>query len=98
MTGTGIRGINASVALLAERLQRYFERPVIDQTGIQGSVDFKFATAWDGPPITSSKAIRSPEVLANIVAAVHGIGLKLEPGKAQIQTIVIDGAEKPTPN
>jgi uncharacterized protein (TIGR03435 family) len=98
MTGTGIRGINASMALLAERLQWYFERPVIDQTGIPGTFDFKFATAWDGPPITSSKAIRSPEVLANVVAAVQGIGLKLEPGKTSIETIVIDGVEKPTPD
>ncbi|HVW07707.1 MAG TPA: TIGR03435 family protein [Bryobacteraceae bacterium] len=98
MTGTGIRGVNASMALLADRLQWYFERPVIDRTGIPGVFDFKFATAWEGPPITSSKSIRSPEVLANIVAAVQGIGLKLEPGKAPIETIVIDAVEKPAPN
>ncbi|HXE63834.1 MAG TPA: TIGR03435 family protein, partial [Bryobacteraceae bacterium] len=98
MTGTGIRGTNASMALLADRLQWYFERPVIDRTGIQGSFDFKFQTPWDGPPITSSKSIRSPEVLTNIVSAIQGIGLKLENGKDQIETIVIDDASRPTPN
>jgi uncharacterized protein (TIGR03435 family) len=98
MTGTGIRGINASMPLLADRLQWYFERPVMDRTGIQGSFDFKFQTPWDGPPITSSKSIRSPEVLTTIVSAIQGIGLKLEDGKAPIETIVIDDAARPTPN
>ena len=98
MTGTGIRGINASMALLADRLQWYFERPVIDRTGIEGSFDFKFQTPWNGPPITSSRLIRSPEVLTNIVSAIHGIGLKLENGKAPIETIAIDDAARPTPN
>jgi uncharacterized protein (TIGR03435 family) len=36
----GIRGQNLSMAQLAEYLSRRTERPVLDQTGLQGSFDF----------------------------------------------------------
>lgn len=38
---TGIAGTNSTIALLADRLSRALERPVIDKTGIQGSFDLR---------------------------------------------------------
>jgi len=98
MTGTGIHGINASMPLLAESLMWYFERPVFDKTGIEGSFDFRYELPLEGPPITSSRLLRSPEVLSSIVTSAEAIGLKLETSKARVETIVIDHAEKPSPN
>jgi uncharacterized protein (TIGR03435 family) len=98
IAGTGIRGINASMSLLAERLTWYFERPVIDRTGIQGSFDFKSQMSWDGPPITNSSSLRSTEVLSSIITSLQRIGLKLETGRGRVETIVVDAAEKPSPN
>jgi uncharacterized protein (TIGR03435 family) len=96
--GTGIRGINAPMSLLAERLMWYFERPVIDRTGIRGSFDFKSELSWDGPPITSSSALRNTEVLSSIITSLRAIGLKLETGSSLVENIGIDAAEKPSPN
>ena len=98
MLNTGIRGSNASMALVAERLEWYFERPVIDETGIQGSFDFRFEITPDGPPITSSRLARSPEVLSSIVTSLHGIGLELKTSKGPVEVVVIDHAEKPSEN
>lgn len=69
----GIRGMNATMKLLAERLSAESDLPVIDHTGIEGAFDFRFAL----PPEEA--------------ASVQGLGLKLEP----VETLVVDGAERP---
>ena len=80
--------------LLAERLSRYLKRPVIDNTGIAGSFDFKFRTNDLDPTVP----VTLDDVINSIFASIKGIGLKLVPAKAPIETIVIDHAEQPSPN
>jgi uncharacterized protein (TIGR03435 family) len=92
--GTGMAGQNISMPLLAERLSRYFERPIIDKTGIAGSFDFKFRTNELDPTVPVTR----DDVINSIFASIKGIGLKLVPAKAPIETIVIDHAEQPSPN
>jgi uncharacterized protein (TIGR03435 family) len=92
--GTGVAGQNISMPLLAERLSPYFERPIIDKTGITGSFDFKFRTNDLDPTVPVTR----DDVISSIFASVRGIGLKLVPAKAPIATIVIDHAEQPSPN
>jgi uncharacterized protein (TIGR03435 family) len=92
--GTGVAGQNVSMPLLAERLSRYIERPVIDKTGITGSFDFKFRTNDLDPTVPVTR----DDVISSIFASIKGIGLKLVPAKAPIVTIVIDHAEQPSPN
>ena len=92
--GTGVAGQNVSMPLLAERLSPYFKRPVIDKTGITGSFDFKFRTNDLDPTVP----VMGEDVINSIFASVKGIGLKLVPAKAPIETIVIDHAEQPSPN
>jgi uncharacterized protein (TIGR03435 family) len=89
ITGTGVAGINASMELLAVRLSRYLERPVLDQTGLAGSFDFGYAYVADDP---------HPDVLSSILVSVQGLGLKLESAKGPVQMVVIDGAEKASEN
>lgn len=98
MLNTGIRGSNASMALLAERLEWYFERPVVDETAIKGSFDFKFEITPDGPTVTSARLARSPEVLSSIVTSLRGIGLQLKTSRGPVAMVVIDHAEKPSEN
>jgi uncharacterized protein (TIGR03435 family) len=91
---TGIAGTNASMALVADRLSRYLEHPVIDKTGISGSFDFKVQNeGYD-----SNADFTHDEVISSILTSVREIGLKLTPAKGPIETIVIDHVEKPTPN
>ncbi len=90
---TGIAGMTISMPLMAQRLSRYVERPVIDKTGITGSFDFNFKNESD----PNDDATRD-DVISSIITSVRGIGLRLTPAKALVATIVIDHAEKPSPN
>jgi uncharacterized protein (TIGR03435 family) len=84
-SGDGIAGTNASMELLALRLSPYLGRPVLDQTGIKGSFDFKFECPQD-------------ELVSSILFSIQQFGLKLEATKGPIETIVVDHAEKPSQN
>jgi uncharacterized protein (TIGR03435 family) len=92
--GTGVAGQNVSMPLLAERLSRYLKRPIIDKTEITGSFDFKFRTNDLDPTVP----VMGEDVINSIFTSIKGIGLKLVPAKAPITTIVIDRAERPSPN
>jgi len=63
------------------------DRPLVDQTGLKGNYDFLHEWANDTDP--------GPKMLE----ALEGLGLKLEPRKMALPTIVIDHIEKkPTAN
>lgn len=87
--GGGIRGQNISMPQLAVRLSRFFERPVLDRTGLQGSFDFEYRTGADD---------NDADIPGFLIESMKGIGLKLEPSKGGFETIVIDQAEKPSAN
>ena len=89
--GDGVAGINVSMRLLAIRLSPYLGRPVLDQTGLEGSFDFKFEY-----PLPSDD--QHPDVISSIITSIQGIGLKLQTAKGPVETIVIDHAEKPSAN
>lgn len=80
-----IAGLNATMALLAQRLAGLLRRPVDDETGIAGNFDFKFNYEEDGTD-------------ASLVTAMQQIGLKLESKKSSTEFLVIDRAEKPSAN
>jgi uncharacterized protein (TIGR03435 family) len=85
----GIRGMNASMQLLAERLSSNLERPVIDRTGLEGSFDFKYKYESDDA---------APDLSAAIMTYIQGLGLKLEASRGPVETLAIDGVEKPVAN
>lgn len=80
---------SATMAKLAENLSRYVDRPVTDDTGLEGS--YSFSLEWspdESAPIGDSS-------LPSIFAAVQGqLGLKLEPEKGPVEFLVIERAEK----
>ena len=87
--GYGVDGINATMALLAERISPTLGRPVIDLTAIEGSFSFHFRYPGDEP---------SPDIGSVILTSVQGLGLKLEPGHAPVKILVLDGVERPSAN
>ena len=89
IVGDGLRGINESMPDLAWRLSRYLGRPVLDQTGLSGSFDFRVAYSSEGP---------RPDVISMILATVQDLGLKLESSKGPVESIVIEHVEKPSAN
>jgi uncharacterized protein (TIGR03435 family) len=91
---TGVAAQNISMPVLASRLSRYLERPVIDQTGLLGSFDFKYETGDVDP----STPYNRNDVISSILTGIHGIGLQLKSAKGPVETIVIDSAAQPSPN
>ena len=77
-----------TMSQLASILSGRTDRPVIDRTGLQGKygvrLEFSLADGDDRPSV--------------FTAVQEQLGLKLEPGRAQIEMLVIDHIEKPTPN
>ncbi len=87
--GDGMSGINITMVQLAERISPYFERPIIDQTGISGSFDFRVPYPFDK---------EQPDIGVSLVACLRELGFKLDSGKGPVETIVIEHAEKPSSN
>jgi uncharacterized protein (TIGR03435 family) len=77
------------------------DKPVVDQTGLKGRYDFTLKWAPDdsqfgghGPPPSDD-----PSAPPSLFTAVQEqVGLKLDSTKATVDVLVIDHAEKPTPN
>jgi uncharacterized protein (TIGR03435 family) len=89
INGDGLAGQNISMPQLAARLSGYLDRPVVDQTGLKGSYDFKYEYSTDGSTF---------DVVSCIFASVQGIRLKLKPAKGPVETIIIDHVERPSEN
>lgn len=85
----GIRGTNATMALIAERLSPYLEHPVIDRTGVTGAYDFRYDLPPDDAP---------PDLPSAIQLSVQCLGLKLQPGRAAVESLIVESVEKPSPN
>jgi len=85
-----VTGRQASMPGLAALLSSFMGRKVLDQTGLTGTYDFTLEFA---PP----EATDSP--LPSLVTALQEqLGLKLEVTNALVEVLVIDHAEKPTPD
>ena len=99
-SGVRIKATHMTVQeLIDNQLEGYADRPIFDKTGLTASYDFTLEfsvrdVADTGAPGREA-GIDAPPPLA---AAVRRLGLKLEPGKAMFDTIVIDHVERPSPN
>jgi len=97
--------INATMADFAQVMQgAVFDRPVVDQTGLQGKWDFTLKWTPDESQFSDmgikvpppSDAADAPPPL--FTAIQEQIGLKLEAGKAQVPVLVLDHVEQPSAN
>ncbi len=93
----GMRAEMSRVATLIDLTTRFAftDRPVIDKTDLQGGydirVDFPLTQGSTSDPVGSIDPV--------FLAALDKLGLKLEPQRAPIETIVIDHIERtPTEN
>ena len=83
------------IARLADQLSAQLQRVVVDKTGLAGNYNFELKWSPDdaGPP--------SPDVAAPpdiFTALEEQLGLKLEPGKEEMDTFIIDHVEYPSEN
>jgi uncharacterized protein (TIGR03435 family) len=68
------------------------DRPLIDKSGLSGSFDIDFSWA----PFDTSD--NRPEQAIKFTAVQEQLGLKLQPAVGPVELLVIDSAERPTPN
>ena len=99
MEGTGV-----TMAQLAGQLSAIpaISRAVIDQSGLDGRYDFTLEWAPPTPvavdnaaPVVDGPRDTGPSVFA---ALEEQFGLKLEPGRAPVEVLVIESAQRPSPN
>ena len=98
---------------MAEFVSRYVtvyarpRRPVIDSTGLKGRFDLRLEFAPprpDGPATLNGQAVDVPsgdstDSETSIFTALRKqLGLKLAPGRAPVDTIIIDRVERPSEN
>ena len=75
---------------LARRVQGFVDRPVVDATGVTGSVEWTLAF--------SSNPDAAADVPEIFTAVQEQLGLKLEPRTAPFEVLVVDSVDLPTPN
>jgi uncharacterized protein (TIGR03435 family) len=79
-------------------------RPVVDQTGLKGTYDFKLQFAPEAKlgsatfPLGGGQATSDSTVASLFTALQEQLGLRLESTKGMVQTLVIDHIEEPSPN
>jgi uncharacterized protein (TIGR03435 family) len=93
-SGTPLGGCQSATWLsitteqLAYRLARFVEAPVIDKTGLTGKYSV-FIVTWKNPDVPGG----------TVFDVVEKLGLKLEPRKVSVETVVVDQVSKtPTAN
>ena len=88
---------NMTMTSFAEYVQsRFLDRPVVDQTGLDGRYDFQLH--WQ-PSLTTEAPSSDAEPLPDIFTAFQQqLGLKLQATRAPADVLVIDKVEKPTAN
>ncbi len=89
-------GTATPMFLLVNQLSRQLGRTVIDNTGLHGKYDFNLrwepdSFGRDTPPSDSP----GPSIFT---AVQEDLGLKLQPTKGPVSSIVIERMEKPDPN
>ena len=75
------------------------DRQVYDNTGLTGNYDFPLTFEPLGHASSSAESAAEPLGHPSIFTAIQEqLGLKLEPSKGQVETLVIDHAERPSAN
>lgn len=92
---TDITATGVTLSQLAGNLSFPLDRTVIDKAGLTGRYDFRLQ--WTADTVAAdSAAVDAPPNL--FTAIQEQLGLKLQPAKGPVETLVIDHVEQPTEN
>jgi bla regulator protein blaR1 len=92
-----MRYFGISIAQLASFQLGDAGRPIEDQTGLAGRYDFSIERPAPQPG-TQQGGIAAPDPGPSPFSIADRLGLRLEPAKGQVETLVIDHVERPSPN
>jgi uncharacterized protein (TIGR03435 family) len=93
---------NVTMAFIASSLNQMsnLDRPVLDQTGLNGTFDFVLEWERDAPaPATAGADSHAVVSLPKFLQAIQDqLGVKLEPQKGSAEFLVVDSVEHPAAN
>jgi len=89
-----LTGAAVPIARLANSLEAYVDRTVIDATSLDGLFDLRLEFARPQTP-GADAAAADPSAPALFTALQEQLGLKLEPRRAPVEFLVIDDAKRP---
>ena len=98
-----ICGRAVTMAQIAQGLSGVYQRPVVDRTGLQERFDFELLFTPDtpgGPGIAFGANCGTPpgDRPSLSTAIQEQLGLRIRADSAPAEVLVIDGAQRPTPN
>jgi uncharacterized protein (TIGR03435 family) len=83
-------GTAVSLGSLAHSMSEWVGRPVTDNTDLTGPIDFTLTWSPESAPDSAAPSI--------FTAVQEQLGLKLVPARGPIDVLVVDSAERPTPD
>ena len=92
---------NTTMDQLAEALSGLgrLDRPVVDQTGLSGPIDYEMQWTPEPNPVGPPDANPPLDPGSTFLEALREqLGLKLKPAKAQLRVLVVDRVERPSEN
>ena len=90
--GTRIAGRAVEMSVLARTLTSYFDAPVLDRTGLPGLYDYDLNFVRDLSLAPSANGVSLETALR------EQLGLRVERQRAPMDVLVIESAERPTPD
>lgn len=98
-----IRYTNFPIAEFIADIMPYFDRPLLDKTGLTGGFDFTLEFNPQPPGMTAATAaelgVAEPDPGLPIAASIRGqLGLRVVSARGPVEMLVIDHAERPSPN
>ncbi len=92
-----LTGKAIALSTLVDLLSSQLHRPVVDKTGLTGKYDIDLH--WTPDSLSASETASSDASGPSLFTALQEqLGLKLNPAKGAVETLVIDHIEPPTPN
>jgi bla regulator protein blaR1 len=99
-----LTGVGANMRMLTNVLSNILKRPVVDQTGVEGTFDMKLKWAPDsfvgGPSGAPPSESPAPEADGPSIftAITEQLGLRLESKKGPVTVYVVEKVERPSEN
>lgn len=92
--GLCFMAVQQTVGRLADFLSGSLARPVADKTGLTGRYDYTLFFSTEGTIVDRTIRPDSEGAPYVITAVQEQLGLKLEPGKSQVDFLIVDRADK----
>lgn len=94
-----VSGTSVSMDLLARTLSMVLERPVVNQTGLNGEYEVHLEWSPDAPPGQSADSTDLDARFASIFTAIQSeLGLRLKPKRGPAEVFEVLEAKRPSEN